>query len=128
MSASRLAVRGFLVSAALVAFAACGRSAGLGPVGPEATGGDGGVAEVDPAYACTSADDCVLACPVPEGCCGWLCGCEHAIRRDHVDSFTRHYAKTCNRAPCPYATCPYLVVKGATCREGRCEADIAKGQ
>jgi hypothetical protein len=127
MSAFGLAARGSMASVALAAIAACGRS-GVAPVGPEATGGgEGGVAEVDPAYACTSNDDCVLACPVPEGCCGWLCGCEHAIRHDHVASFTSHYAKTCTRAPCPYATCPYVVVKGATCREGRCEADIENG-
>jgi hypothetical protein len=127
-SAARVTIAALVALVALVA--ACGRSAGVAPVGPlglEATSGDAGVAEVDPAYACTSSDDCVLACPVPEGCCGWLCGCEHAIRKDHVESFTRQYAKTCHRAPCPMATCPYVVVKGATCREGRCEAEITKG-
>jgi hypothetical protein len=78
------------------------------------------------AYACTSPGDCVLSCPNPAGCCGWTCGCTHAIRRDHAEAFAADYAKTCKRPPaCPAVDCAYAMPVGATCQKGRCAA--AKG-
>jgi hypothetical protein len=72
-------------------------------------------------YACSSPSDCVLSCPRAPGCCGWPCGCNHAIRRDHAAQFEASYASTCQRAPrCPAVGCAYQPAMSATCRMGRC--------
>lgn len=73
-------------------------------------------------YACTSPADCVLSCPEAPGCCGWPCGCQHAIRRDHAAEFEANYAKTCSpRVPhCPDVACLRQQALFATCRAGRC--------
>jgi hypothetical protein len=102
MSRPGLAAHRFVALMALAAIAACGRS-GFAPVGPEGAGGDGGVAEADPAYACTSADDCVLACPVPDGCCGGRAG---ASTRSVAITSPRSPATTPGRAIARLAPTP----------------------
>jgi hypothetical protein len=73
-------------------------------------------------YACDGPGQCMLACPEAPGCCGWSCGCRHAIHRDHAASFTANYPATCQRAPCPAVGCAYEPAASATCRNGRCVA------
>jgi hypothetical protein len=80
-------------------------------------------AAADPSdpYACDAPADCVLSCPRAAGCCGWPCGCRHAIHRDHRDAFEAAYPKTCQKAPdCPAVACAHEPAVAATCRAGRC--------
>jgi hypothetical protein len=79
---------------------------------PTAPGGD--------AYACTEHADCVLSCPRAAGCCGWPCGCRHAIHRDHKAAFEARYPETCGKPPCPAVACMHDPAFGAACRNGRC--------
>ena len=80
-------------------------------------------ADADP-RACSSSEECIIACPAVRGCCGWPCGCTNAVHRDRVSSFTAHYASTCTRTPnCPVVACAYEPATGAVCRAGRCEAE-----
>ncbi|WP_437872545.1 hypothetical protein [Sorangium sp. So ce363] len=84
-------------------------------------------ASSDP-YACQSPTDCVLSCPEPAGCCGWPCGCQHAIHRDHRAAFEANFEKTCTRPPrCPAVGCAFERAVGATCRNGRCVATTTLG-
>ncbi|WP_437916460.1 hypothetical protein WME73_17865 [Sorangium sp. So ce302] len=84
-------------------------------------------ASSDP-YACQSPTDCVLSCPEPAGCCGWPCGCQHAIHRDHRAVFEANFEKTCTRPPrCPVVGCAFERAVGATCRNGRCVATTTLG-
>jgi hypothetical protein len=77
----------------------------------------------DPAnpYACQAPADCVLSCPDARGCCGWACGCSHAINVHHRAAFEAGYPQTCARVPnCPAMGCSYEPAIAATCRNGRC--------
>jgi hypothetical protein len=74
-------------------------------------------------YACSSPQDCELACPSAPGCCGWPCGCSHAIRRDQKAAYESSYGSTCKRRPqCPAVACLREDFV-PTCREGRCVAE-----
>lgn len=73
------------------------------------------------AYSCDSAADCVIFCPSVPGCCGATCGCNHAIRRDHVAAYDAEYKRTCARPPsCPVVGCAYHEAAFAECRDHRC--------
>jgi hypothetical protein len=78
-------------------------------------------------YACETPGDCVLSCPEARGCCGFPCGCKHAIHRDHRAAFERDYPRTCERAPCPAMGCAYEPAASATCHNGRCIASEGLG-
>jgi hypothetical protein len=72
-------------------------------------------------YACEQPSDCVLSCPGGPKCCGWPCGCRHAIHRDHKAAFEAQYPDTCTKHPdCPAVACIRQQAVGATCRNGRC--------
>ncbi|MFW6051146.1 MAG: hypothetical protein ACODAU_08225 [Myxococcota bacterium] len=71
-------------------------------------------------YACQQHSDCVLSCPDAPGCCGWPCGCRHAIHEDHRAAFEARYPDTCDKPPCPAVGCAYQPAFGAMCRNGRC--------
>jgi hypothetical protein len=72
-------------------------------------------------YSCEAPSDCVLSCPSAPGCCGWACGCRHAIHRDHREAFEASYPETCTKHPhCPAVACMHDPAIGATCRAGRC--------
>lgn len=71
-------------------------------------------------YSCSAPGDCVLSCPEARGCCGWPCGCRHAIHRDHAAAFEADYPRTCARPPCPAVGCAHQPAFGATCLNGRC--------
>jgi hypothetical protein len=71
-------------------------------------------------YACTQHSDCVLSCPRADGCCGWPCGCRHAIHRDHRAAFEAGYPDTCSKPPCPAVGCAYQPAVAAACHNGRC--------
>jgi hypothetical protein len=76
-------------------------------------------------YVCSSSRDCTLACPSAAGCCGWPCGCSHAIRREHRAAYEARYAATCRRHPqCPAVACARREMVAA-CRDGRCVAEEA---
>ncbi|MBK8172149.1 MAG: hypothetical protein IPK60_17640 [Sandaracinaceae bacterium] len=79
-------------------------------------------------YACQSPSDCVISCPSAPGCCGWPCGCSHAINREHAAAFEANYPRTCQHQPnCPAMGCAYSPAMSATCRAGRCVAGDGPG-
>jgi hypothetical protein len=78
-------------------------------------------------YACQTTADCVLSCPEARGCCGFPCGCRHAINREHRAAFERDYPRTCERAPCPAMGCAYEPAASAICQNGRCIASEGLG-
>lgn len=74
-------------------------------------------------YTCARSSDCVIACPRVVGCCGNVCGCQNAVRRDQVAAFEQYFAGTCSRPPnCPSVDCGYVPAYTAECRNGRCAA------
>ncbi len=76
-------------------------------------------ASKDP-YWCQTSADCVLSCPDAPGCCGYPCGCQHAINVRHRAAYEASYAKTCERPPCPAVACAYRPAMSAACRQNRC--------
>lgn len=76
-------------------------------------------ASKDP-YWCQDSSECVLSCPGAEGCCGYPCGCRHAINVRHKEAYEANYPKTCSRPPCPAVACAYEPAVAAVCRNNRC--------
>jgi len=71
-------------------------------------------------YWCETSADCVLSCPVSSKCCGWPCGCRHAINVRHKEAYEANYLDTCDTFPCPAVACAYEPAVAAVCRNHRC--------
>jgi hypothetical protein len=95
------------------ALPACDRAARTGQNGQNAAGRE--------SLTCSSHDDCVLSCVIPDDCCGELCNCTRPYNRKAIAEIRKRNEAACPKGCDKVASCPAPTVEHlARCVDHAC--------